>query len=84
MAPDIRYIDRYYDIAKSHDTALALILDLLPEWKDTADNVEFVRFTDGITNTVCFPYRLGSARLTASAAHEGYQQASRHDARGGR
>jgi ethanolamine kinase len=52
MAEHIRLIDLYYDNTDSHDSALALILALRPEWKETKDTVEFVRFKDGITNTV--------------------------------
>lgn len=49
----LRNIPQYYDYADSHNSALALILALRPEWKDSKDTIEFVRFTDGITNTVC-------------------------------
>ena len=48
----IRYIPAYYDYADSHNTALNLILTLRPEWRETKDTIELVRFTDGITNTV--------------------------------
>jgi hypothetical protein len=49
----LRHIPLYYDNADSHNSALALILTLRPEWHETKDTIEFVRFTDGITNTVC-------------------------------
>jgi hypothetical protein len=52
MAENLRHIDLYYDNADSHGTALALILALRPEWQPTKETVEFVRFKDGITNTV--------------------------------
>ncbi|KAF2428599.1 putative ethanolamine kinase [Tothia fuscella] len=52
MAEHIRLIDLYYDNAESHDSALALILALRPEWEETKESVEFVRFKDGITNTL--------------------------------
>jgi ethanolamine kinase len=51
-ADSIRYIPLSYDNADSHNSALNLILALRPEWKAYKDTVEFVRFTDGITNTV--------------------------------
>jgi ethanolamine kinase len=49
----LRNIPQYYDNADSHNSALNLILALRPEWQETKDTIEFVRFTDGITNTVC-------------------------------
>lgn len=49
----LRNIPLYYDYADSHNSALNLILALRPEWQDSKDTIEFVRFTDGITNTVC-------------------------------
>lgn len=48
----LRHIPRTYDNSDSHNSALQLILALRPEWQDTVDTIEFVRFTDGITNTV--------------------------------
>lgn len=48
----LRHIPQYYDNSDSHNSALNLILTLRPEWKETKDTIEFVRFTDGITNTV--------------------------------
>jgi ethanolamine kinase len=53
MAENLRHIDLYYDNADSQNTALALILALRPEWERSKETVEFVRFKDGITNTVC-------------------------------
>jgi ethanolamine kinase len=53
MIEDLRQIDLWYDNADSQRTALALVLALCPEWEDSRDAIEFVRFTDGITNTVC-------------------------------
>lgn len=52
MAESIRHIPLLYDNANSQETALNLILALRPEWKDSKDTIEFVRFKDGITNTV--------------------------------
>jgi hypothetical protein len=49
----LRYIPLSYDNSDSHNSALRLILTLRPEWRETKDTIEFVRFTDGITNTVC-------------------------------
>ncbi|GAB7350939.1 hypothetical protein MBLNU459_g1446t2 [Dothideomycetes sp. NU459] len=48
----IRHIDLRYDYTDSDRSALALIHTLLPEWKHSEGSVEFVRFTDGITNTL--------------------------------
>lgn len=49
----LRHIPQYYDNTDSHNSALSLIFALRPDWQETKDTVEFVRFTDGITNTVC-------------------------------
>jgi ethanolamine kinase len=49
----IRYINQTYNNTDSHNSALNLILTLRPEWRESKDTLEFVRFTDGITNTVC-------------------------------
>lgn len=46
----VRFIPLTYNQADSQTSALRLILTLRPEWED--GNIEFVRFTDGITNTL--------------------------------
>ncbi|KAK3903457.1 hypothetical protein C8A05DRAFT_43298 [Staphylotrichum tortipilum] len=48
----IRYIPLSYDSANSQASALDLVLAIRPEWTAPGSNVEFVRFTDGITNTL--------------------------------
>ncbi|KAH0536415.1 hypothetical protein FGG08_006713 [Glutinoglossum americanum] len=48
----VRYIPLSYNPAESNTSALRLILTLFPEWGHPGGNVEFVRFTDGITNTL--------------------------------
>lgn len=48
----LRHIALYYDNKDSHNSALRLILTLRPDWQDTKETIEFVRFTDGITNTL--------------------------------
>jgi ethanolamine kinase len=55
-APALRYIPLTYTPADSQASALRLILTLFPHWEGPGNKIEFVRFTDGITNTVC-PYR---------------------------
>lgn len=52
MARSIRHIDLLYNGADSQESALSLILALRPEWEETKNTIEFVRFKDGITNTV--------------------------------
>lgn len=55
---EIRCIPLSYDSSDSQTSALRLILSIYPDWEsDSSDDdnegkVEFVRFTDGITNTV--------------------------------
>ncbi|GAP90466.1 putative choline ethanolamine kinase [Rosellinia necatrix] len=41
-----------YDSTNDDDSARKLILALRPEWSSPDSKVEFVRFTDGITNTL--------------------------------
>lgn len=51
-APALRYIPLSYTPADSQASALRLILTLNPDWEGPENKVEFVRFTDGITNTL--------------------------------
>lgn len=46
----VRFIPLRYNQAESQTSALRLILTLRPEWEN--GKVEFIRFTDGITNTL--------------------------------
>jgi ethanolamine kinase len=48
----VPFLDLTYDNNESHDSALKLILTLMPDWASEDSNIEFVRFTDGITNTL--------------------------------
>ncbi|KAK4162081.1 kinase-like domain-containing protein [Cladorrhinum sp. PSN259] len=48
----IRHIPLSYDSAASDESARRLVLTVRPEWADDASNIEFHRFTDGITNTL--------------------------------
>lgn len=50
---NFRYIPLSYSNADSHASALRLVLTLNPDWEGPGNQIEFVRFTDGITNTVC-------------------------------
>jgi ethanolamine kinase len=52
-APDshVKYIPLTYSPQDSHTSATRLILLLFPSWGQTG-SIEFVRFTDGITNTL--------------------------------
>jgi ethanolamine kinase len=47
----VRFIPLTYNQAESQTSALRLILTLRPEWEH-GGKIEFVRFTDGITNTL--------------------------------
>lgn len=47
-----RYIAKSYNHADSQASALRLVLTLNPHWEGPENKIEFVRFTDGITNTV--------------------------------
>lgn len=48
----LEFIPKFYDNTDSTNSALDLILTLRPQWRDSKDTIDFVRFTDGITNTV--------------------------------
>lgn len=48
----VRFIPLSYNNVDSQTSALRLILTLRPEWEHTDGKIEFVRFTDGITNTL--------------------------------
>ncbi|KAF9889749.1 hypothetical protein FE257_007055 [Aspergillus nanangensis] len=48
----LRYIPQSYNHADSQASALRLVLTLNPHWEGAGNKVEFVRFTDGITNTL--------------------------------
>ncbi|KAL4786091.1 kinase-like domain-containing protein [Aspergillus varians] len=52
VAPAPRYISQSYNHADSQASALRLVLTLNPDWEGPENKVEFVRFTDGITNTL--------------------------------
>lgn len=48
----LRHIPLSYNNADSQSSALRLVLTLFPGWEHTEGKVEFIRFKDGITNTV--------------------------------
>ncbi|ROW16135.1 hypothetical protein VPNG_01827 [Cytospora leucostoma] len=50
--PPVRFIPQSYDSSDSDASARRLILTLRPEWSSEDSSLEFVRFTDGITNTL--------------------------------
>ncbi|KAL9121831.1 MAG: hypothetical protein Q9187_001606 [Circinaria calcarea] len=48
----VRHLSLTYNNADSQSSALRLVFSLFPEWEHSEGNVEFIRFTDGITNTL--------------------------------
>ncbi|KAG6003563.1 hypothetical protein E4U21_001890 [Claviceps maximensis] len=48
----VRFIPLSYDSSDSHNSAMKLITTLFPDWAADEAHIEFVRFTDGITNTL--------------------------------
>ena len=50
---EIPYLSLSYSNADSQTSALRLILTLFPDWEHSDGKIEFIRFKDGITNTVC-------------------------------
>lgn len=54
ISKDLRFIPLSYNNADSQTSALRLVLTLFPNWENDEGKIEFIRFTDGITNTVTF------------------------------
>ncbi|KAK0509723.1 hypothetical protein JMJ35_008117 [Cladonia borealis] len=52
ISKDLRFIPLSYNNADSQTSALRLILTLFPNWEHGEGKIEFIRFTDGITNTL--------------------------------
>ena len=48
----IKQIPLSYNSLESRASALRLVFTLFPEWEHAEGEVQFTRFTDGITNTV--------------------------------
>ncbi|KAG6026850.1 hypothetical protein E4U41_001152 [Claviceps citrina] len=48
----VRFIPLSYDNNDSQKSAMKLILTLFPHWEADEAHIDFVRFTDGITNTL--------------------------------
>ena len=48
----IRFIPLSYEQSDSQPSALRLVFSLRPDWEHTDGKIEFVRFTDGITNAL--------------------------------
>lgn len=48
----LRHIPLSYNNADSQTSALRLVLTLFPDWEHGDGKIEFIRFTDGITNTL--------------------------------
>lgn len=49
---DVRHIPLSYHKEDSDASATRLVVALYPDWQTSEGKIEFVRFTDGITNTV--------------------------------
>jgi hypothetical protein len=75
-----RYIAQSYNHADSHASALRLILTLNPHWEGPENKVEFVRFTDGITNTVRCS-KITNVHVLIPAALQSYKPQARLDRR---
>lgn len=52
ISKDLRFIPLSYNNADFQTSALRLVLTLFPNWEHDEGKIEFIRFTDGITNTV--------------------------------
>lgn len=51
-ASHVRFVSSSYDSQESEQSATRLILAVRPDWAGEGSKIEFVRFTDGITNTL--------------------------------
>ena len=61
----LRTIPLSYNNADSQTSALRLVLTLFPNWENDEGKIEFIRFTDGITNTVGFSEYLPAGTFLA-------------------
>lgn len=52
MSQDVRHLELLYDHGNSEESALKLATTLFPDWETQKDTIEFIRFKDGITNTL--------------------------------
>ena len=65
---DLKHIPLSYNNADSRSSALRLILAIFPQWEREEGQIDFIRFKDGITNTVC--PTLPFAHLPPPGLHE--------------
>lgn len=63
---NIKTLPLAYDPANSEDSARKLLITLNPEWICSPGPIEFERFKDGITNTVCSGLDHPNSRLLSS------------------
>lgn len=52
LISSIQLIPQLFDKLNPEPSSLKLLYALLPDWQREEGPIEFVRFTDGITNTV--------------------------------
>ncbi|OAP60853.1 hypothetical protein AYL99_05855 [Fonsecaea erecta] len=50
--PQLQYIDLAFDNESLDDSARELVYRIQPKWRDSPGQIEIVKFTDGITNTL--------------------------------
>ncbi|EXJ86061.1 ethanolamine kinase [Capronia coronata CBS 617.96] len=50
--PQLPFVDLRFDNKNVDDSARALVYRIQPKWRDAPGELEIVRFTDGITNTL--------------------------------
>jgi len=78
MSYQLRSLPLTYSPSDSDASARALIFALKPEWETSDGPLEFVRFKDGITNTVCESnMALSNLGLTIKLAIQSDQTATR-------
>lgn len=49
------HLDATFNNKNVDESAIELVYRIQPKWRSAPGKLEVVKFTDGITNTVCFP-----------------------------
>lgn len=50
----VPFIDLAFDIHNLDASALRLVYWVRPKWRDCSQELKITKFTEGITNTVCY------------------------------
>lgn len=50
----VPYMDLSFDAHNHESSVLKLVYRVRPKWRDCAEELEIIKFTEGITNTVSY------------------------------